>query len=1046
MNFVKCIFLTITCLVTLQSFSQNSKITGIVTDESGPLIGVSVIVKGSANGTITNIDGEFSINVPKTNKELVFSYLGYITQTVTIGDQSRLTIKLKEKAANLEEVVVIGYGTSVKSQIGGASLSTVNVDEMKKATVSSYEDALSGRIAGVQVTSSEGGPFSTNNIVIRGNNSVTQDNSPLWVIDGFPIEDPQNNTLNPNDIKSITVLKDATSIAIYGSRGANGVILVTTNQGERGAPKIEFDGYYGFQQTLKRMDVMNPYDYVRLQIDLNGNSAKQAYTPGDPNLGASAVIGGRTLDYYKTAEYINWQDLLYRTAPMQNYSLTLTGGTETTKYLISGSITDQRGTIIKTGFKRYQGRFSLTQEINKKISFNLNANYTNTFTEGSSPSTFTGSSSGGLLYAVWGYRPAVTPDHTIEEQLNSTVDPAGQLGYSVNPVIGLQNTIINTNNNALRANAYLNYKIIKNLELKISGGINQNHTANGQYYGLNTSKGQKGSTMNGPYGIIQNSEFSSVLNENTLNYSVTIKKTHSFNLLGGFSLQETNTNSSSLTGSQVPNDALGLSGIDEGTPFAISSVTSVNVLMSYFGRLNYNYKSKYYLTIVGRSDGSSKFAQGNKWAFFPSASLAWNVHKEKFMKSTEMINELKFRASYGISGNNRVDDFSYLSPVYLNDLSTSYPFENRYTSGAVQRELGNKDLKWETTASTDIGMDLGIFDNKVQLTIDYYDKKTTNLLLQASLPGHMGYSSAMENVGSIGNRGWEFTLNNIITKSKKFEWRTNLNLSFNNNKILALNSGQRALITEVRYDTNPMYPYIAIVGGPIAQFYGYKWLGNYQYSDFDKTSSGTYVLKSNIPDNGNSRAQIFPGDIKYEDINGDGTISDADKIIIGNPEPLFTGGFSNNFTYKEFDFNVLFSFSYGNDIYNANRMIFEGYQSTINQFSTFNNRWTPDNQTNLYPRANGTRSQAISSRVIEDGSFIRLKTIALGYSLPQNISKKINITNARVYCSAQNIFVLSNYQGSDPEVSIYKSALTPGFDFASYPRSFSMTFGVNIKF
>ena len=243
-----------------------------------------------------------------------------------------------------------------------------------------------------------------------------------------------------------------------------------------------------------------------------------------------------------------------------------------------------------------------------------------------------------------------------------------------------------------------------------------------------------------------------------------------------------------------------------------------------------------------------------------------------------------------------------------------------------------------------------------------------------------------------------------------------------------------------------MYPYIAIVGGPIAQFYGYKWLGNYQYSDFDKTSSGTYVLKSNIPDNGNSRAQIFPGDIKYEDINGDGTISDADKIIIGNPEPLFTGGFSNNFTYKEFDFNVLFSFSYGNDIYNANRMIFEGYQSTINQFSTFNNRWTPDNQTNLYPRANGTRSQAISSRVIEDGSFIRLKTIALGYSLPQNISKKINITNARVYCSAQNIFVLSNYQGSDPEVSIYKSALTPGFDFASYPRSFSMTFGVNIKF
>ncbi len=417
------------------------------------------------------------------------------------------------------------------------------------------------------------------------------------------------------------------------------------------------------------------------------------------------------------------------------------------------------------------------------------------------------------------------------------------------------------------------------------------------------------------------------------------------------------------------------------------------------------------------------------------------------MKDLSYLAELKLRGSYGISGNNRVSDFAYLSPVSLSNTATSYAFGNAYTNGAVQPTLGNRGLKWETTATTDIGLDLGLIQNRVQVVVDYYKKVTSNLLLQATTAGHIGYTSAIQNIGSVSNSGWEFTVNTINVTNKNFNWNSNFNISFNRNKLLALSSGQQSLVSQVSYDISPVFPYIAQVGGPIAQIIGYKWLGNYQYSDFDQLPNGTYVLKGNVPANGTTRTTIRPGDIKYADINGDGTINDADKVVIGNPNPLFTGGFSNNFTYKGFDLNVLLSFSYGNDILNANRITFEGSQSIyLNQFATFLNRWTPENQTNLLPRAGGTIITAVSSRVIEDGSFLRLKTVALGYKLPPGLLQKINMKSARIYCSAQNLAVWSKYQGSDPEVSIYPGALTQGFDFAAYPRSFTLVFGLNFTF
>ena len=1043
------------------SEQQKNELSGTVKDSKGlPLPGVTVVVKGTTIGTITDNDGKYKLSAPTDAKILMFSFVGMKKQEIPVpaGSRAMINVTLEEEIIAIEEVVAIGYDDVPRSALGGTSISTVKVADLQKAPVKSFEESLAGRVAGVQITSSEGGPLSTNSIVIRGNNSITQGNSPLWVVDGFPLESSSANTIDPSSIKSITVLKDAASTAIYGSRGSNGVIVVTTTQGQSGAPVVRFDGYYGFQKTLKLMNMMDPYEYVKLQLELVGYAAKVLYTPGDPTLEDPTledpslddyIPGGRTLDNYKNAPYNNWQKLLYRTAPIQNYSLSVSGGTDKNNYMISGSMTDQQGTIIKTGFKRYQGRVVFNQDVNKKARLNLNVNYANTSTEGSSPSVFpTGASASySLLYAVWGYRPAISPNSSLEEQLNSGIDPDGQLEYAYNPVISARNTDISSDTHNLAANAYIDYKLTNDLVFRISGGVNYNQRLGREYYGVNTSRGMAGSLM-GPNGRISNSASTILLNENTLTYKKLFKQNHYLNLLAGFSVQKTNTNSSSAQASQVPNDELGVSGLDEGTPYAIGSASSNNFLNSYFGRVNYNYKSKYFLTGVVRADGSSKFAPGNRWGYFPSGAIAWNVAKENFMKPvTNLVSELKFRGSYGVSGNNRISDFAYLSAISLSDITTSYPFENVYERGAVQSSLANRDLKWETTATTDIGLDLGLIENRVELTVDYYKKVTSDLLLQATTPGHIGYTSALKNIGKIENTGLEFTLNTVNVTSKKFSWDSNFNISFNRNKVLELTSDQTGMVSSVYFSVNPVYSYLAEVGGPISQIIGYKWLGNYQYEDFDQLPNGTYVLKGNIPDNGTTRAAIRPGDIKYKDINGDGTVNDADRMVIGNPNPLFTGGFSNNFQYLGFDMNVVLSFSYGNDVLNANRILFEGSpQSYLNNFATYVNRWTPENPTNEYPRAGGTKAIAVSNRVVEDGSFLRLKTVSLGYKLPSALLQKVHIRQARVYCSAQNLAVWTNYSGSDPEVSTRSGALVQGFDFSSYPRAFTLTMGFNLTF
>lgn len=1026
-------------------------IRGKVTDEIGnTLPGVSVLEKGTSNGTVTGAQGAFAIDVKDETAILVISYVGYKDKEVLVGNSRNLAIELSPAEGSMDDVVVVGYGTQKRRDVI-SSMGTVNVQELQKAPVKSFEEALAGRIAGVQVTSSEGGPLASTNIVIRGNSSITQDNSPLWVIDGFPVENPDNNAINPKDIESITILKDAASTAIYGSRGANGVILVTTKSGKAGAPVVAFSGSMGYQRTLRRMEVMDPYEYVKLQTSYGGNTgtiAKLFYTPGDTTLKGQPqyVEGGRTLDYYRNVPYNNWQDLLFRDAPFSDYALSLSGGNEMTKYMLSLSTTSQLGTIINSDFKRHQGKFVLNQQVDKKTKVSMNVNFATTQTNGNTPSSFsTNSPSYSLLFGVWGYRPALSSNTTVEEQLDAEIDPDGQLDYAYNPIINTRNMYVNSVRNNLLANGALERKILNYLTLRITGGVNYTHLRRENFAGSNTQAGGIFSTS-GPNGSFGNTEVMNMVNENTLNYSKTFIKKHTVDVLGGFSQQQVKVKSTGAAAMQVPNDNLGVSGLDEGIPLNLSSSSSNNALQSFFGRLNYRFNSTYYLSFTFRADGSSKFAPQNRWGYFPSAAVSWNVAKENFMKRQQVISDLKLRYTYGTSGNNRVSDFAYLSPIYLTN-EAHYAFGNTYYKGAAHTILGNEELKWETTATSDLGLDLALWKNRVEFIFDYYRKVTKDLLLQATMPGHTGYASAMKNIGSVENTGYEFTVNTINIKKTDFNWSTNFNIAFNRNKVLSLNSGQRALVTQLNISTTPAFPYIAEVGGPIAQFLGYKWIGNYQYGDFDLLPNGTYVLKPNIAANG-TRSTVQPGDIKYEDINGDGTITDADKIAIGSPNPDFIGGFSNNFAYKGIDLNVLFTFSYGNQIYNANRLLFEGGPTPyVNQFASFINRWTPENPTNELPRAGGASTRPYeSSRVVEDGSFLRLQTISLGYNLPAGWISRAKLKNVRVHCAAQNLAIWTKYKGSDPEVSTRPGALTQGFDIFAYPRAFTLTFGLNCSF
>lgn len=1023
-----------------------NEITGKVVDALGELPGVTVVVKGSSNGTTTNLNGEFLLKNVKPNDVILFSFIGYKTQTIKVGNQKKFNITMIEDAQTLEEVqiVAVGYGDVRRRDLTG-SIGSANMKDLVKTPVSNIAENLGGRIAGVQVSSSDGGPGDNFDIVIRGAGSLTGSTAPLYVIDGFPSETSGLSSLNPNDIESIDILKDASATAIYGARGANGVVIVTTKKGGAGKPTITYNGSLKVSNVKNTPEMMNGYEFVLLQQEImgNGEDFKDNYiTDLYPSI-----------DDYLYAPSYDWQDYIYRTALSHSHHLSMTGGQGDLKYTTSLSYDDTQGVIINSGVKRYQGRVNLSQKVNNKLKIDFTGNYASNVQDGPTVSTSTTAMSTAYMYSVWSFRP-VSP--TGSDLLNQMYDEGVNMSedYRFNPVKSAQNEYRHKTTNNLQFNVGVEYELLKNLKLKVTAGYVARDYKNEEFNNSQTRTGNSHPSNTQSKGInayLYQSEDRSYLNENTLSYQLN-KKSHSFNALLGMSVQKNTSYIHSIRTEQISNESFGMAGLDKGSNPVVTSSKGENKLMSYFGRINYNYDSRYYVTATMRADGSSKFAKGNRWGYFPSGSLAWAFQRESFVsENLSWLSNGKLRFSYGQTGNNRIGNYDYMAHLITNDNIYKYPWNGEFTKGYVLSSMYNEKLKWETTEQLDFGLDLGFLDGRINLNMDYYIKTTKDLLLDADISASSGFSTATLNVGKLRNSGFELTLETTNIKTNDFTWTSNFNIAFNKNEIIALNSGQPYMTSYISWDNKykTVPAYISKVGESAGKMYGFVYEGTYKYEDFDKTTGANgedvYTLKEGIP---YYTAGTQPGDPKYKDLDGNGEINEKDKTTIGNGQPKHIGGFSNNFVWKNFDLNIFFQWSYGNDILNANRLVFENPTSkqNTNMFASYVNRWTPENPTSNMPRARAQGSSEYSSLYVEDGSYLKLKNISLGYNFDAKLLKPLHISNARVYVSAENIATITSYSGSDPEVSTRNSPLTPGFDWSAYPRSLNVSFGLNVTF
>ena len=737
---------------------QKKGISGTVRDAKGiPLPGVTVAVKGFPIGTITDASGDFRLSVPIEAKTLVFSFVGMVTKELSIPSVAmNLKISMEETQLGLDEVVVVGYGSLSKKDITG-SVGQVNISEMVKAPVATFDQALAGRVAGVQVQSSDGQPGSGTNIIIRGGNSLTQSNEALYVIDGFPLENSERMPISPEDIASISVLKDASATAIYGSRGANGVIVIETKKGISGKTVVDYNASYGFQMVTNKPEMMNPYDFVKYQFELYPSRAAE-YTD----------TLGLTLEDYKNRPAYDWQKMAFRAAPIQKHNFSLRGGNESTKFSVSGSLFNQDGVIINSNYDRYTGRMTLDHIISPKLKTGFNISIAQTNSSGT-PINAGSASLSSVMYNLWGFRPVIPdPNKDLTDELIDN-DPYYGVNLRLNPISNLREDIYTNEYTDISSNAYITYAIFKDLILKVSGGINGRKSENDYFYSSKTTRGL--SVASGVYGGINNAKASSWLNENTLTYDKVFNKNNRLNFVGGFTMQRNDSRNSGMQSILIPNEELGIMSLNSGTPRSTTSGGGYNTLCSFLGRANYHFTSKYLITLTMRADGSSKFAKGNKWGYFPSGALGWRIKEENFLKNVNAISNAKLRMSYGVTGNNRVGNFDYLPSLSLTK-ANGYSYGNATPlNGLVYQSMENSGLKWETTAQSDIGIDLGFLDERINLTVDLYKKVTTDLLQNADMPATTGFANVVKNIGKISNSGLEISVNTVNVKTKKFSWK-----------------------------------------------------------------------------------------------------------------------------------------------------------------------------------------------------------------------------------------------------------------------------------
>ncbi|PPK99351.1 TonB-linked outer membrane protein, SusC/RagA family [Parapedobacter indicus] len=993
---------------------QQRVISGRITTANGePLEGVTISWKQSQRSVISDRTGRYQVTVPIGETTLVFTMVGYTRAERSIGQASTVDVVLQQAIDDLEEVVVIGYGTVRKSDLTGA-VATISEQDVKATPVVDFGRALQGRAPGVLVTQNAGNPGSPATIRIRGTGSVNAGNDPLYVVDGFPTS--SINTLNPADIESIEILKDASSTAIYGSRGSNGVVIVTTKRGKVDQNEIAFESYYGIQRVRHTIPLLNSLQYAEFINDARVNGGGTAYFDGSsPERPRPEQIDINT----------DWQEQVLRTAPLQQYQLMLTGGESKTRYAISGNIYSQEGIIDRSSFKRYTLRTNIDRELSKYVAIGLNL--TGSMTNGQAAhSQIGGGSNAGVMNAAINYAPVFS---VFNEDGSYYRDQGPLNGNLVDNPVGIAREITDkTLGNRIFANAFADVKLWEGLTLRTSLGGNLENVKNNYYVTRNIGLGMG---TNGVARVSANMG-REWLNENTLTFDRAFGQQHHLTALAGYTVQGTYVEGVIANAADFIDDFalyhnLGAGGTLQ-RPYSDSGDWA---LQSYLARINYRFQDRFLLTLTARADGSSRFGPNKKYGFFPSGAFAWRVINESFMRNQQTISDFKLRVSYGLTGNQDIRDFGYLSIIGY----VQYPLGGAnpvLQTGAKPLTLGNLDLGWESNAQLDAGIDLALWSNRVRITADYYRKRTFNLLFDVNVPQTSGYSISLRNIGEVENRGFELALNTINVKREAFEWTTAINLTTNRNKVLSLD-GREEFTTGAGSGHHGVSNTILMkVGEPLGNFYGRKVVGIFQ-SDAEASASG--------------QANAQAGDLRYADINNDGEINDNDRTVIGNGNPPFFGGISNEFRWRNVDLSLFLQGSLGNDILNFARFDLYSLNGNNNQSIDVLDRWTPTNPSQTIPRANSTGGQRIlSSFHIEDGSYLRLKNISLGYTFKGISVKGMGIREVRIYAAAQNYLTFTNYKGFDPEVSRFgSSAINQGMDFDGYPNAKTLLFGLNIK-
>lgn len=989
-------------------------ISGKVTDDSGgPLPGVSIMIKGTQQGTSTDVAGEYKLVVSDLPVTLVFSFVGYIPKEIRITNQSYQTVQLATDTKSLEEVVVVGYGTVKKSDLTG-SVSKISEDNIKATPIVSLDRAMQGRAAGVQVITNSAKPGGSSTIRIRGSGSVNASNDPLYVVDGFPTDNL--NSINPSDIESIEILKDASATAIYGSRGANGVVLVSTKRGAAGKTVVTYEGYYGVQSVRRTIPLLNGQQFAEFVNDAQVNNGGAPYFDGSSaDRPLPAEIGKGT----------DWQEAILQKAPIQNHQLGISGGSEKSKYAISFGYYGQDGIIKNSDFKRYTLRSNIDAEISPRIKVGLT--FQGAYTQSNDAQTEpTGNLSyTGVISAALNY----SPTFKMYNDDGSYYKNQGQLnGLGADNPLALVYEFTNKNSLIrLLANSYVDIKIAEGLNLRSSLGADLQSSRLNYYV---TRNAIVGASVQGSASV-NTTQRINWLNENTLNYTKSINPKNTISALAGYTIQEIKGENAVANANTFSNDFAEYNNLGTGsTLIAPSSAANEWALISYLARVNYGYDDRFLLTLTGRRDGSSRFGPNRKFGFFPSGALAWKLHNEKWMASIPAVSEAKLRTSYGLSGNQEIGNYRYLANIS----ATPYVIGGVLNTGSATGGIANPDLRWERNAQFDIGLDLGLFRNRINISADYYYKKTSDLLFDVGVPTSSGFTTTLKNIGSVQNKGIELSINTINIDKAGFRWNSEFNITFNRNKILTLDGRQEFRTgADATISNTSQNPILLRVGSELGNYYGLIMDGIFQsQSEVDNSAQKT----------------AKPGDIRYVDRNGNGVINDDDRDILGNANPDFFGGINNTLTYKGFEFNVFVQGSYGNEILNYGSFDQLNFTGGNNQSARVLDRWTPSNPSNTIPRANAAGgSRLLSSLHVEDGSYLRFKNISIGYNLPQNWRSKFRAQAAKVYIAAQNLFTVTRYNGYDPEVNRYgSSSLSQGIDYGGYPAAKTILVGLNLTF